>query len=390
MHQRTAILFFVFVAIASCKNDQDQKTLLIKNNLDFERREVISIRISDIFNVLSSNTSYVVRERDSTLTYQLFDSNNDSIPDELLLYVGIGPMDEKQLTVKLTDEASAPNKTVFTYSRFVPERTDDYTWENDFVAFRTYGPTAQRLIEEKKPGGTLSSGLDCWLKRVHYPIIDKWYKKYTDGGTYHQDDGEGYDPYHVGKSRGCGGIGVWKDDSLYVSRNFISYRKVVDGPLRNVFELTYAPWNADGALVHETKRITVDAGNQLYKIEEILYTDKAIPNITIGITLHDQKGTVSTDSTKGIYGYWEPIDDSELGTGVVIDPATVISYRDYRTQKKDLSHLYVMVKPVELISYYTGFAWKKANEITTAQAWEKYLGQFTQRLQSPLSIQVKQ
>jgi hypothetical protein len=389
MHHGKIVLFVtVLFSVASC--NRDGKTVVIKNNLNFTRRELAAIRISDVSVDVRSNASFLITDGDSVLTHQLVDTNSDSIFDELLVYIELGAKEEKQLRVEITDDASSATQNIFTYSRFVPERTDDYTWENDFVAFRTYGPTAQRLVEEEKPGGTLSSGLDCWLKRVHYPIIDKWYKKYVDGGTYHKDDGEGYDPYHVGKSRGCGGIGVWKDDSLHVSKNFVSYRKVVDGPLRNVFELTYAPWNADGASVHETKRITVDAGNQLYKVEEVLYTDKAIPNITIGITLHDKKGTVSIDSVNGIYSYWEPIDDSELGTGVVIHPASVISYRDYRTPKKDLSHLYVMIKPSELISYYTGFAWKKANDITTDAAWKNYLHQFAQRLQSPLSIQIKQ
>src|SRR5690606_678994 len=117
-------------------------------------------------------------------------------------------------------------------------------------------------------GGTLSSGMDCWLKRVDYPIIDKWYQKYTEGGSYHKDDGEGYDPYHVGGSRGCGGIGVWMEDSLYVSKNFIEYKEIASGPVRTIFELKYTPWSAGDATIQEIKRITIDLGNQLYKIED--------------------------------------------------------------------------------------------------------------------------
>lgn len=44
------------------------------------------------------------------------------------------------------------------------------------------------LAKEHQPGGTLASVVDCWFKRVSYPIINKWYKKNTDGTrSYHVD-----------------------------------------------------------------------------------------------------------------------------------------------------------------------------------------------------------
>src|SRR5690606_32212285 len=138
---------------------------------------------------------------------------------------------------------------------------DDYAWENDRVAFRTYGPEAQRLTENNEQGGTLTSGIDAWFKKVEYPIIDKWYAENLENpGTYHKDTGEGYDPYHVGASRGIGGIGVWQNDSLYVSKNFVEYKRIANGPIRTIFELTYAPWQADKIIVKETKRISLDLG----------------------------------------------------------------------------------------------------------------------------------
>jgi len=89
-----------------------------------------------------------------------------------------------------------------THCRFVPERFDDFAWENDQIAFRTYGPAARERAE--------NSGFDCWLKRVETPIIDKWYGPMKEK-SYHKDWGEGHDPYHVGKTRGCGGLGLWID-----------------------------------------------------------------------------------------------------------------------------------------------------------------------------------
>lgn len=317
---------------------------------------------------------------------QWIDIDGDSVAEELIFQVTLASREEKRFVL---ERATVENKTsVHTYSRFVPERTDDYAWENDLVAFRTYGPQAQQLAEERKPGGTLSSGIDCWLKRVSYPVIDSWYKKNATGGSYHKDTGEGLDNYHVGASRGCGGLGVWIRDSLYVSKNFVSYKTIAQGPIRTIFELTYAPWMADGVVVTEKKRISLDLGSQLSRFEVTLQTAAALPNVTIGITLHEKKGETYADTLQGVFSYWEPLDDSELGTGVVVD-ARHVSSIDYRTRKKDLSQLYVILKPEHAAAvYYAGFGWKKAGRFASAEAWKNYLREFARQLKSPPEVTI--
>src|SRR5687767_4261811 len=69
--------------------------------------------------------------------------------------------------------AEAEERTKSTYCRAVPERADDFAWENDLAAFRVYGPALRSKPE--------NSGIDCWLKRVEYPIIDKWYARDAKG-----------------------------------------------------------------------------------------------------------------------------------------------------------------------------------------------------------------
>ena len=45
---------------------------------------------------------------------------------------------------------------------------------------------------------------------MDYPIINKWYERETKQNiSYHQDNGEGVDNYHVGASAGCGGSALW-------------------------------------------------------------------------------------------------------------------------------------------------------------------------------------
>jgi hypothetical protein len=378
----------LFVPFIGC---HAQQTIVIRNPIALERKaETVSIPAGKLKPSLSRTKKIYIRDLSSgnILPVQWIDLDGDSVNDELIFQVDIGPLKEKEFLLGASPKKDNQPKQK-TYSRFVPERIDDYAWENDVVAFRTYGPKAQQIVEDGKPGGTLSSGIDCWLKRVDYPVIDKWYKKNSEGGSYHKDTGEGLDNYHVGASRGCGGIGVWADDSLYVSRNFVSYKIIANGPIRTIFELTYAPWIAKGVMIHERKRISIDLGSQLSRYEVTLQSNVPLPNVTTGITLHDKKGETNLDSTQGWFSYWEPLEDSELGTGIVVDPAFVQSCQDYRTNKKDLSQLYVILKPKATnLVYYTGFGWKKAGRFNSSAEWNAYLDHFSKRVRAPLEVSV--
>ena len=260
------------------------------------------------------------------------------------------------------------------------------------MAFRTYGPEAERLVVAKQPGGTLTSGMDCWLKRVPYSIIDKWYAaNVKEVGYYHIDHGEGYDPYHVGDSRGFAGIGVWDQDSLYVSRNFISYKTLANGPIRTLFELRYAPWQANGLTITEKKLLSIDLGSNLTRFEEHISADKPLLNVTIGTTLHAEpkgvRGEVKGEPRQGWFRYWEPMDDAFLGTGVVLAPGQVQSWKDRRTRAKEQSHLLVMATPqAGKLVYYAGFGWTKSGQFATAADWDQYLADYSKRLAAPLEV----
>lgn len=364
----------------------------VENQLAIPRAEVLSISMDQIKKLFGKNFNPLAIEvlesgsNTPTLT-QWTDMDQDGSFDELLFFAELKKNEIKkyQLILK-TKDIETPASKKRTFGRYVPERIDDFAWENDKVAFRTYGPEAQRLVEENRPGGTLTSGIDAWLKRVEYPIIDKWYKTYTEGGSYHTDSGEGYDPYHVGDSRGIGGIGIWLDDSLFVSKNFVQYKVLANGPLRTVFELTYKPWKAGESLIEETKRISLDLGSHLFLMEASISNPDALPNVTTGITLHDKKGMIHSDIYEGWISYWESIDDSNLGTGIVTNPKNIIQKLDVKTDIKDQSHIYLIMNPKAKISYYAGFGWEKAGYFSSAHQWNQYLKTFAEQLKSPLRI----
>ncbi|WP_114781901.1 DUF4861 domain-containing protein [Botryobacter ruber] len=393
----TGILAGLFWLQAALSPAPAQKTITVKNQLGINRTsETVSVTGPALTAMVKQYgaDNIIIKEAASgkVLLSQAIDNNSDGTVDELIFQTTI-PARATQKFFLTGDKNAAnlkPQAKRTTFGRFVPERIDDYAWENDRVAFRTYGPVAQQLTEARKPGGTLTSGMDAWLKRVEYPVIDKWYKKNTDKtGSYHEDTGEGYDPYHVGDSRGIGGIGIWDNGKLYVSKNFTSHKTIATGPIRTIVELTYAPWNANGSTVTEKKRISLDLGSNLSKYEVELKSDKPLPNVVIGITEHDKKGKAAADQKTGWFRYWEPMDDSELGLGVVLDPKQVTKYEDHQVPEKDQSHVYVFVKPQpKALTYYAGFGWKKSDQFSSVQEWDAYLKNFAQRLASPLVVQV--
>jgi len=40
------------------------------------------------------------------------------------------------------------------------------------------------------------------------------------------------------------------------------------------------------------------------------------------------------------------------------------------------------------VDYWAGFCWDKAGKITSADDWKKYVGEFAQKVQSPIEVTV--
>lgn len=384
-------LLLTTILAGSFAMQSQNKIVTISNNLKVDR-EFETIELTKKTLGLASDSkleNYVVKDlsNNSFLESQTVDNDGDGIMDLLLFQPKIKASSKQDFEVLKGTNPTA-SKVISCYSRFVPERTDDYAWENNKVAFRTYGPVAQKMVEDKVPGGTLTSGIDAWLKKVEYPIINKWYEKTVNGtGSYHKDTGEGLDNFQVGDSRGIGGIAVNVDGKYYFSKNFISWKTITTGPIRTSFILTYADWDAKGNKITESKLISLDYGSQLSRFEVNITGTKTV---SAGLTLHDKKGVSETNLKEGWASYWEPIDDSEIGMGLVIPKASVVSFDNHVTDEKELSNLYgnVAVKNGKAI-YYAGFGWKKGSPFQTKQEWEKYLSSFAEKINNPLIVKVK-
>lgn len=386
----TLVCLLGMVLISACSQDKQNKTVLVKNPLDVARStEVISL--SKTFLKVANLDNLGIRSvtTGSLQVTQLVDEDGDGTNDVLLFQPSVPASGEAAYEVVVLNAEKAPIADNLCYSRFVPERTDDYTWENDRVAFRVYGPTAQRLKEEGKRGGTLSSGVDAWLKRVSYPVIDKWYKEtlVDKTGSYHEDTGEGLDNFHVGISRGVGGIAVRSNDQLYYSKNYVKWRTITTGPLRTSFYLEYENWDAGGNLIKESKVISLDLGSNLSKFETHI---EGTPSILAGLTLHEKDGEVFGNEDKGWVTYWQPHADSELGTSILAGSDTFNGFEQYDVLEKDLSNAFATLKVNnKKVVYYAGFTWKESKQYPTKTSWIAYLNAFSEKINHPLEVVLK-
>ena len=384
--QKTGVILLI-AFIAGCSANGN-KIIQVENKLPIDR-DFETIELSKEILGVDSLQNIAIKDLTdgSVKVSQLVDNNGDGKMDLLLFQVNIKANSKLKFEITSFDKNSIPESTDFCYSRFVPERIDDYTWENNRVAFRVYGPTAQKMVEQNIPGGTLSSGVDAWLKRVEYPIINKWYKETIEGtGSYHKDTGEGLDNFHVGVSRGVGGIAIESDENYYYSKNYTDWRTITTGPVRTSFYLKYADWDANGNLITESRIISLDYGSNLSKFEIFL---KGSKSISVGLTMHEKNGVVASNPKYGWTNYYEPLEDSEISTAIVASPNTYISSKTYDVDQKDLSNVYTKIKVVDdKAVYYSGFFWKKSKQFKNNAEWENYLNGFAARLASPLVISV--
>ncbi|MDD7887834.1 DUF4861 family protein [Flavivirga sp. 57AJ16] len=377
-----------FIIISSCIKKEKPITILVKNTLDFKRTfETIELSKIDLNVVDLSNIGILNTETGQLQITQLVDNEGDGVMDVILFQPMIKGHSEITFQIVNITETERPKAQELCYSRFVPERTDDYTWENNKVAFRVYGPTAQKMIEDSIPGGTLSSGVDAWLKRVEYPIINNWYKKETEtDGTYHEDTGEGLDNFHVGVSRGVGGIAVKSDSTYYFSKNYTQWRTITTGPLRTSFYLKYENWNAGVNIVEESKVISLDLGQNFSKFTTSI---NGVNQISAGLTLHEKDGVISGDTENGWLSYWQPHANSELGTAIIAPKETFVGFENYDIETKDLSNAYahLNVKNNQVV-YYAGFGWKKSGQFKNKSIWEDYLNKFAKQINNPLVVTI--
>jgi len=381
--------------------------------ISFDIQNGVPLLQNDSFAVLDAKTSRF-------LDVQVYFPKASKTNAVVLFQVDMSP-GEKRTFIILPGYSLAATRPpiVKTFARYVPERFDDFAWESDRIAHRIYG---QALI---KAEGTVSSGADVWIKKDRGLVVDTMYAT----KHYHEDNGTFMDDYRVGKSRGCGGLGIWDGKKLFVSSNWRNWKLITTGPIRSEFELTYDAWDAgNGRKVSEMKRFSIDAGSWLTKVTSTIVDatppsqnpngdEASLPpkTLPIGVGLAERacptnrEEFIAHDLAEGWLTYWQPEDKPKGTTAVAIllpkgsvkeftndNPAmpdavkhanvpqpTHEGYPPIRTQ--------LAVTQFEVgqpFSYYFGASWDRSGDFTNHTQWEEYLKRFAARRDQPLQISV--
>jgi hypothetical protein len=310
------------------------------------------------------------------------DYNEYHIPNLLIFQGDFAPGETKTFTVSAGEKQEYNTSDFKAYGRFVRERFDDYAWENDRIAHRTFG----KALETWKGEPLSGSSIDIWAKRVPRLVIDEWYMT----GHYHKDTGEGRDDYTSGSTRGDGGDGLWAADRLWVSRNFVNSRTFAAGPIRVEFELEYEPFEVNGISVSEVRRISLDAGRNLDHYQ-VFYTPFTRPEkpvtLTAGLGLKKVAGEqLSFNPTNGTLVIWQKMEKQPGNEGValVADPQLVVK----QVQDKQNDLVIAHVSADNVADYWAGYAWDQTGQVADAAAWQKYVDEFAEGLQSPIAVSV--
>src|SRR5919197_4913755 len=241
-----ALLILAFAGFTASTTQQTQLTVTAVNKLNIARQsETIELNAQALA-PLGEKDLMKLHVRDSSgkeVLSQAVDTDYDDYhkPDVLIFQADFLPNETKTFTVVAGAKREYSREDFRAYGRFVRERFDDFAWENDLIAHRTYG---KALITWKGEPLT-SSAIDIWSKRVPRLVINDWYMV----DNYHADAGEGLDDYSAGPTRGDGGSGVWAGGRLYAPSNFVDSRVLSNGPIRVLFELVYEPFDAGGTRV---------------------------------------------------------------------------------------------------------------------------------------------
>ena len=377
----------LFAALPFLASAADSLTVTAVNKLAIARAsQTIEVTAAQLAPLGETNLNkiHVKDAAGKELIAQAVDTDFDEYhrPDIIIFQSDFAPNETKTFTVTAGKVQTFKPEDYKTYGRFVRERFDDFAWENDLIAHRTYG----KALETWKGEPLTSSAIDIWSKLRPTLIINEWYM--MGDAFYHGIKDNGGDDYSAGATRGDGGNGLWAADKLWVSKNFVMSRELAEGPIRVMFELDYEPFDVNGQQVAETMRITLDAGSQMDHYQVVFKTDQNRSEpLTAAVGLKKVKGEQADfNAPRAALAIWEPMEANRgmQGIAAIVDPKKFV--KQAGDSKNNL--LLVNAGPDNKIDYWAGFAWDKAGKITTADDWKKYVDGFAQGVQSPIEVSV--
>jgi len=242
-------------------------------------------------------------------------------------------------------------------ARHLPERMDDFLFENGFAAFRAYGPAL--AFPAPKGQGFSSNGIDVFNKGVAEICgAETILAGLKSRVSYHVDNGRCFDSYTVGPGAGCGGIrrraasGAWLPHG-----NWQSQRIVEKTSKRVVFELEYETYAMRGTVTVDSPFVRFDVTPKGVSETGVMWG----PGLDVSAS-RGHRGMQLVDVERGVIANAEKA--SGTYTAVVVDP----SAGKMQLASDDSGSLCLLVaqKP---FTYYIAAAWRGAGVFPTDESW---------------------
>jgi len=378
MNNRFIGLLLLTTLIGGCSTQNSEVMLRVENSSIGDREnqmvEIAWDDLADKLGTVATENLILVDGEGKQLPWQLVTNGSDSewIIFPVTLKAG------ETATFSIT-EGEPDSFEHLVYGRLVPERKDDFTWENNRTAFRVYGPAL-------KATGEISNGMDFWAKRTESLIIDKWYRDDLAGvASYHEDHGEGLDFYKVGRTLGLGMTAPVHNDTLCLGDNFVTAEIIDKGPLRLTFRLTYEPYAVGDKMVTESRIISLDAYSLFNKVTHIFDTDLEKLSVVTGIVTDESVTPVTFGDTDGIIAYETPGNEAN-GTiyTAVIQPEGYESVQMFDGHYAGLNS----ITPGSSYTSYVGGGWNKAG-FGSFDEWVAFLKTEKEKIYQPLIIDIQ-
>lgn len=411
LYKMKKVIYLFIAAITTSCSSSKIANITVTNTSTFDReKEIVEVPMTSLSKKRAlTDKAYVV----------VLDSKGKEIPcqityDRKIIFpVNVKANSDRKYTIK----TGIPQKVATTTcGKKYPERVDDVAWENDRIAFRTYGPALQATGEQ-------AFGYDIWAKRSQVPVVEARYKMELDATTlaqieelkktnsnaakelrestsYHVDHGNGLDFYKVGPTLGAGTSAFYVDNTLIYPYCYKTEEILDNGPLRFTVKLIYNPLTVkEESSVIETRIISLDEGSQLNKAEISFTNIKETLPLATGIVLHQGSDDYKMSAQKGYIAYADPKDaaSGQIYVGAVfpdkVNETKLVPFTGQESTKiKGGANGHILAisdyKPNTTFTYYFGAGWSKWG-FKTPNDWYNYIELYSQKVKKPLTIIVK-
>lgn len=292
--KRVVACLLIVTASTACNNKKASQLVIENTDID-KPDELFVLKRSELESRMDSLTAgkyLLLQDAGRPMLVQYDDLDGDGNWDEIAFLLSLKAGEKKVLTLGVGDapatikamvrahirqkRKNADNTfgddlpvdsipagqpaTDFSKAAYPPFLTEGPAWENDKVGFRIYFD--------------VRNGKDIWGKTTSRMVLDE---VGTDtANNYHAKADWGMDILKVGKSLGAGSLAlsiknaVGKDTLVRLGNlnmGTITYKKIVDGPVRAVFRLQYPAWKVleNAAPVALTEEISIWGGQYFYE-----------------------------------------------------------------------------------------------------------------------------